>query len=217
MAGRLAAAGRTAVRPTTAEAENPFALRADEDVFRIRERERQKQEEVRCCCRRGRVTRHYPSLSQFLQLRAAQAGKKIWEKTDYTSTLGRTRKAMEELAPDVDPAALRKAKESKGLITAATVRARLRACRCIHPGVLLGVCCLARRCWPYINCPAPLRTGCNSARSSTREGEHGRLRREEARDVSPSDVPRHKARGDRQARAEGVAEGGGAQEERADA
>ena len=63
--------------------------------------------------------------SQFSQLRAAQAGKKIWEKTDYTSTLGRTRKAMEELAPDVDPAALRKAKESKGLITAATVRARV--------------------------------------------------------------------------------------------
>lgn len=63
------------------------------------------------------------------QLRAAQAGKKIWEKTDYTSTLGRTRKAMEELAPDVDPAALRKAKESKGLITAATVRVSLGASR----------------------------------------------------------------------------------------
>ena len=71
------------------------------------------------------VLKHVEFLGSFAldfeQIRAAQIGKKIWEKTDYTSTLGRTRKAMEELAPDVDPAALRKAKESKGLITAATV------------------------------------------------------------------------------------------------
>ncbi len=94
---RLTTAGRSAVRARP-EADNPFVLRADEDVFRVRERERQKQEEAR----------------------AAQAGKKIWEKTDFSSTLSRTRKAIEELAPDVDPIALRKAKESKGLITAAT-------------------------------------------------------------------------------------------------
>jgi hypothetical protein len=98
MSSRLTAAGRSALRPGTADGDNPFVLRADEDVFRIRERERQKQEEAR----------------------AALVGKKIWEKTDFTSTLGRTRKAIEELAPDVDPVALRKAKESKGLITAAT-------------------------------------------------------------------------------------------------
>jgi len=48
------------------------------------------------------------------------AGRKIWEKTDYTSTLSRTRAMIDEMAPDVDPIALRKARESKGLVTAAT-------------------------------------------------------------------------------------------------
>jgi hypothetical protein len=55
-----------------------------------------------------------------MQVRQAQAGKKIWEKTDYSSTLAKTKKMIDEMAPDVDPVALKKARDSKGLVTAAT-------------------------------------------------------------------------------------------------
>lgn len=55
-----------------------------------------------------------------MQVRIANQGKKIWEKTDYSSTLTRTRKMIETMAPDVDPVALKKARESRGLVTAAT-------------------------------------------------------------------------------------------------
>ena len=48
------------------------------------------------------------------------SSRKIWEKTDYSSTLSRTRKLIDDMAPDVDPVALRKAREGKGLVTAAT-------------------------------------------------------------------------------------------------
>ena len=48
------------------------------------------------------------------------SSRKIWEKTDYSSTLSRTRKLIDDMAPDVDPVALRKAREGKGLVTAGT-------------------------------------------------------------------------------------------------
>jgi hypothetical protein len=44
----------------------------------------------------------------------------VWDKTEYSSTLSRTRRMMDELVPDVDPMALRKARESAGLLSAAT-------------------------------------------------------------------------------------------------
>ncbi len=44
----------------------------------------------------------------------------MWEKTNYTSAMTQTRRMIEEIVPDVDPTALRKARESKGLVSAAT-------------------------------------------------------------------------------------------------
>ncbi|RYY33993.1 hypothetical protein EON62_03685, partial [archaeon] len=55
-----------------------------------------------------------------MQARGSAQTRRIWEKTDYSSTLTRTRRLIDELTPDVDPSALRKARESKGLVTAAT-------------------------------------------------------------------------------------------------
>jgi hypothetical protein len=118
---KLSAAGRNVMRPSTdaaqsarlgdhagpsrtgrtapsAEERNPFSLPSDEDVFRLRQLEREHAAE----------------------LRATQRTQKLWEKTDYSSTLARTRKELEAVAADVDPVALRKARESKGLVTAAT-------------------------------------------------------------------------------------------------
>lgn len=105
MKSSLSQAGRKAVGeasgsvgPQATRDINPFILPPDEDVFKLREKERAKREVEK----------------------RSTAGKKVWEKTDYTSTLSRTRKLIEDMAPDVDPVALRKARESKGLVTAAT-------------------------------------------------------------------------------------------------
>ena len=44
----------------------------------------------------------------------------IWETTDYSSSLRKTRKSIAAIEADVDPAALRRARESQGLLNAAT-------------------------------------------------------------------------------------------------
>lgn len=99
MDGSGALGGAGAKSSTTSVLEvNPFILPADEDVFKMRERERKEREVAK----------------------REQTGKRIWEKTEYASTLSRTRRLIEDMAPDVDPIALRKARESKGLVTAAT-------------------------------------------------------------------------------------------------
>lgn len=77
---------------------NPFILPSDEDVFKMRELERRKKEEQR----------------------HAHKSMRIWEKTEYSSTLTNARKAIGDLPADVDPVSYRKARESKGLVTAAT-------------------------------------------------------------------------------------------------
>lgn len=48
------------------------------------------------------------------------ASKKVWEKTNYNSALTETRRMIAQIVPDVDPAAIARARESKGLVSAAT-------------------------------------------------------------------------------------------------
>ena len=68
----------------------------------------------------GAVSRSPPLPLRPRQLRASNEGKKIWEKTEYSSTLTRTRRMIADLIPEVDPTVLSKARESKGLVAAAT-------------------------------------------------------------------------------------------------
>lgn len=89
-----AGAGAAATEPAH---DNPFILPSDDEIFRQRELERKRKEEARM----------------------ATQGKKIWEKTEYSSTLTRTRKMIADMTPDVDPVALRKAREASGLVAAA--------------------------------------------------------------------------------------------------
>lgn len=86
---------------------NPFVLPTDEEAFRLRETEKRENE----------------------QRRATQRNMPIWERLETTGTLSKTRRMVEQIVPDVDPAALKKARESRGLLgaaTAATARDRRR-------------------------------------------------------------------------------------------
>lgn len=132
--------GATADSSATVE-RNPFILPSDEDVFKMRETERLKRDQVRfCSCsvlqlvgawfpicwlesRTSNTWTHQTArlaTRLTLQLRATLATQKIWEKTNYSSTMTKTRRMIDEIVPDVDPVALRKARESKGLVSAAT-------------------------------------------------------------------------------------------------
>jgi hypothetical protein len=53
-------------------------------------------------------------------MRAALATKRVWEKIDFASPMTQTRRMIEQIVPDIDPSALAKARESKGLVSAAT-------------------------------------------------------------------------------------------------
>lgn len=77
---------------------NPFIPPSDKDLLDIRREELQKRESLR-------VTR-----------RSAP----IWERNETPSTMARTRKLIEEIRAEVDPIALRKERETRGLISAAT-------------------------------------------------------------------------------------------------
>lgn len=101
----LGAAGKAILSPKGTNSKtglpverNPFVIPSDQDVWAMREQERVRKEEAR----RSNLTT------------------KIWDKTELQSTMTRTRKLIQQMAPDVDAVALKKARESRGLVTAAT-------------------------------------------------------------------------------------------------
>jgi len=77
---------------------NPFLLPPAAETFRARHAAAQAKAEAR----------------------REEGRKPIWEKAPQTSTLTATRAAIRELAPDVDPVALRRARASRGVIATAT-------------------------------------------------------------------------------------------------
>ena len=77
---------------------NPFSLPPAEESFRVRERQRAENE----------------------QRRRDALDRPIFEKTSYTSTMSSARRAIAQLTPDIDPSAMRRARQANGLVVAAT-------------------------------------------------------------------------------------------------
>jgi hypothetical protein len=113
----LVAAGPTSCADTRSGAVTPKISHTNERDSGCRRRQ--------CNLALTRTLPHDPCPSHrphplLLQLRHTLAEKKIWEKTNYNSAMTQTRRMIEQIVPDVDPAALARARESKGLVSAAT-------------------------------------------------------------------------------------------------